>query len=51
MPDAVPTTIDLLSECFSLEAEHLAVLNLACIEANMEPGEYMYRQPISGKLA
>jgi len=47
MPDAVPTTIDLLSECFSLEAEHLAVLNLACIEANMEPGEYMYRQ---GKL-
>lgn len=44
MPDAVPTTIDLLSECFSLEAEHLAVLNLACIEANMEPGEYMYRQ-------
>ncbi len=47
MPDAVPTTIDLLSECFSLEAEHLAVLNLACLEANMEPGEYMYRQ---GKL-
>ncbi|CAN5270571.1 hypothetical protein BH10CYA1_BH10CYA1_36690 [soil metagenome] len=47
MPDAVPTTIDLLSECFALEAEHLAVLNLACIEANMEPGEYMYRQ---GKL-
>ncbi|HEY9730823.1 MAG TPA: hypothetical protein V6C89_02860 [Drouetiella sp.] len=47
MPDAVPTTIDLLSECFSLEAEHLAVLNLACIEANMEPGEYMFRQ---GKL-
>jgi hypothetical protein len=47
MPEAVPTTIDLLAECFALEAEHLAVLNLACIEANMEPGEYMFRQ---GKL-
>ncbi|MFN8554216.1 MAG: hypothetical protein U0103_22295 [Candidatus Obscuribacterales bacterium] len=47
MAETVPTTIDLLSECFSLEAEHLAVLNLACLEANMEPGEYMFRQ---GKL-
>ncbi|MBS2002474.1 MAG: hypothetical protein JST44_13270 [Cyanobacteria bacterium SZAS LIN-5] len=47
MAETVPTTIDLLSECFSLEAEHLAVLNLACLDANMEPGEYMFRQ---GKL-
>jgi hypothetical protein len=47
MPDAVPTTIDLLSEAFNLEPEHLAVLNLACIEADLEPGEYMFRQ---GKL-
>ncbi|HEY9678736.1 MAG TPA: hypothetical protein V6C76_12055 [Drouetiella sp.] len=44
MAQSVPTTIDLLSECFSLEAEQLAVLNLACIESGMEPGEYMFRQ-------
>jgi hypothetical protein len=42
--EAVPSTIELLSECFSLEPEHLAALNLACMAAGIEPGEYMYRQ-------
>ncbi len=42
--ESVPSTIELLSECFSLQPEHLAALNLACIESGFEPGEYMYRQ-------
>lgn len=42
--DSVTTTLELISECFSIEPETLAVINLACIESGIEPGEYMHRE-------
>ncbi|MGH9549848.1 MAG: hypothetical protein ACRD3W_10755, partial [Terriglobales bacterium] len=42
--ESIPTTLELLSESFSLQPEYLARINLACMESGIEPGEYLYRE-------